>query len=54
MGVDLFLNWDEAGRDPQVLGRRLETLGDAGLDVVKTENLYTFDGEPGYSAAQGE
>jgi isocitrate dehydrogenase len=109
VGVDLFLNWDEAGRDPQVLGRRLETLAGpefrlalvtnrgvkvypqglrqtlctdhwrcrfpaaaeglatpqsiaalmlrlagAGLDVVKTENLYTFDGEPGYSAAQGE
>ncbi|HXM07806.1 MAG TPA: isocitrate/isopropylmalate family dehydrogenase, partial [Candidatus Acidoferrum sp.] len=26
----------------------------AGLDVVKTEGLYTFDGERGYSLAQGE
>ncbi|HEY8581256.1 MAG TPA: NADP-dependent isocitrate dehydrogenase [Beijerinckiaceae bacterium] len=25
----------------------------SGVDVVKTENLYTFDGAPGYSAAQG-
>lgn len=25
----------------------------AGLDVVKTENLYRFDGTPGYSLAQG-
>lgn len=25
-----------------------------GLDVVKTENLYTFDGEPGYTRGQGE
>ncbi|MGD9387876.1 MAG: hypothetical protein PVI87_06580, partial [Gammaproteobacteria bacterium] len=28
-------------------------LAAAGLDVVKTENLYAFDGEPGYSRAQG-
>jgi isocitrate dehydrogenase len=109
VGVDVFLNWDEAERDPQVLGRRLETLAgpefrlslvtnrgvkvypqglpqtlctdhwrcrfpaaaegsatprsiaalllrlaDAGLEAVKTENLYTFDGERGYSQAQGE
>ena len=29
-------------------------LSDAGLDVIKTENLYTFDGERGFSLAQGE
>ena len=33
-----------------LLGR----IGDAGLDFIKTENLCTFDGEPGYSLAQGE
>ena len=109
VGVDVFLNWDEAERAPQVLGRRLETLAgpeftlslvtnrgvkvypqglpqtlctdhwrcrfpaaaegsatprsiaalllrlaDAGLEAVKTENLYTFDGVRGYSQAQGE
>ena len=27
---------------------------DAGLDVVKTEGLYTFDGQRGYSLAQGQ
>jgi isocitrate dehydrogenase len=109
VGVDVFVNWDEAGRDPDALGRRLETLAGpgwrlslvtnrgvkvypqghrqtlctdhwrcrfiadgtgpaqppaiaelllrlhaAGLDAVKTENLYTFDGAPGYSQAQGE
>ena len=107
VGVDVFLHWDEAGRDPAALGRRLETVragglqfelitnrgvkvypggcpqtlrsdhwrcrfsGDAGgvaaqdipalllqfakagLDVVKTENLYVFDGEAGFSRAQG-
>jgi isocitrate dehydrogenase len=109
VGVDVFLNWDEPGRDPGVLGAQLETLAapqfqlalitnrgvkvypkglsqtlrtdhwrcrfpaapgqnpkakdiaallirlaDAGLDAVKTENLYTFDGVRGYSQAQGE
>jgi isocitrate dehydrogenase len=109
VGVDVFLNWDEAGRDPAMLGARLETLAgpqfklalitnrgvkvypqglsqtlrtdhwrcrfpgvdghaprphdivalllrlaEAGLDAVKTENLYTFDGVRGYSQAQGE
>ena len=29
-----------------LLGR----LNDAGLDVIKTENLYNFDGTKGYSA----
>ncbi|MFC4159855.1 NADP-dependent isocitrate dehydrogenase [Chitinimonas lacunae] len=30
-----------------------ERLHHAGFDVVKTENLYTFDGEPGYAAVHG-
>jgi isocitrate dehydrogenase len=110
VGVDVFLDWDEHGRDPARLGARLRPLaGDgltlrmitnrgvkvwpeglpetfctdhwrcrfvatgsgggiahraieellarlsaAGLDYVKTENLYTFDGQPGYSLGQGE
>lgn len=107
VGVDVFLDWDEAGRDPEMLGAKLETLnGDgltlkmitnrgvkvypegmpetfctdhwrcrfgsegpvrfadvlalltridaAGLDIAKTEHLYTFDGELGYSLGQGE
>lgn len=28
-------------------------LHEAGFDVVKTENLYNFDGEPGYAAVHG-
>jgi len=28
-------------------------LNAAGFDVVKTENLYTFDGEPGYTSVHG-
>ncbi len=32
----------------------LEAADRAGFDVIKTEGLYTFDGERGYSLAQGE
>lgn len=108
VGVDLFLDWDQAQRDPKVLAEKLhagenaklklslitnrgvkvypeglaetfctdhwrcrfkgvgetlayeEVLGlmgrlsGLGLDIIKTENLYTFDGSPGYSMGQGE
>ena len=33
-----------------LLGR----LAEAGLDFIKTEHLYTFDGKPGFSLGQGE
>ena len=33
-----------------LLGR----IAGAGLDTIKTENLYAFDGKPGYSVVQGE
>ncbi|MFC4149489.1 NADP-dependent isocitrate dehydrogenase [Micromonospora mangrovi] len=32
----------------------LDRLDRAGLDFVKTEGLYRFDGEPGYSLGQGQ
>ena len=32
----------------------LGKINTAGLDIIKTENLYTFDGEPGYSKGQGQ
>lgn len=32
----------------------LASLESAGLDFIKTENLYTFDGKPAYSLGQGE
>ncbi|MEP0713901.1 NADP-dependent isocitrate dehydrogenase [Algoriphagus sp.] len=109
IGVDVFLEWDEAGRDPQVLGEKLrqanadglqltlitnrgikvfpdgmresfctdhwrcrfqtpeqstishgqirellKQVEELGLDFIKTENLYSFDGVRGYSLAQGE
>jgi len=32
----------------------LSRLAEAGLDFIKTEHLYTFDGQPGYSLGQGQ
>jgi isocitrate dehydrogenase len=108
VGVDVFLDWDAGGRDPQILGRTLEALAgeafrlhvitnrgvkvypgglpetfctdhwrcrflatqesitplqildllrrlhEAGLEFIKTEHLYTFEGQPGYTLAQAE
>ncbi|HEY5259741.1 MAG TPA: NADP-dependent isocitrate dehydrogenase [Rhabdochlamydiaceae bacterium] len=35
------------------IGALLQKLSQAGCDIIKTENLYTFDGEAGYSSAKG-
>ncbi|MEM1177503.1 MAG: NADP-dependent isocitrate dehydrogenase [Acidobacteriota bacterium] len=43
----------EAAEPKQVVDL-LARLTEAGLDVIKTENLYTFGGQPGFSAGQGE
>ncbi|MDQ6781309.1 MAG: NADP-dependent isocitrate dehydrogenase [Candidatus Eremiobacteraeota bacterium] len=32
----------------------LTRVGEAGLDCIKTENLYSFDGKPGYSTPQSK
>jgi isocitrate dehydrogenase len=32
----------------------LKNLEETGVDVIKTENLYVFDGEKGFSAGQGQ
>lgn len=37
---------------PQIVSL-LKRFGDAGYDFIKTENLYNFDGERGYSLDQG-
>ncbi|MCU0512127.1 MAG: NADP-dependent isocitrate dehydrogenase [Anaerolineae bacterium] len=109
VGVDVFLYWDEAARNPNILGDALRGLGSealklsmvtnrglkvypdgmpetfctdhwrcrflspgkvavphseivnllgrvmgAGFEFIKTENLYYFDGEAGFSLGQGE
>jgi isocitrate dehydrogenase len=38
---------------PQIVAL-LKRFADAGFDFIKTENLYNFDGERGYSLDQGE
>ncbi len=109
-GVDVFLDWVEDDRDPNVLGDKLSRAGngdieltmitnrglkvwpkgapetfctdhwrcrftsttsgkevtqqqiidllqrvhDHGFNIIKTEQLYTFDGEPGFSLGQGQ
>lgn len=40
--------------DHATLLKQLEALSNAGLDFVKLENLYNFDGERGYTLAQGQ
>ena len=32
----------------------IQQVNGAGLDIIKTENLYYFDGQPGFTAAQGQ
>jgi isocitrate dehydrogenase len=32
----------------------LKRVDEAGLDFIKTEHLYNFDGQPGYTAGQGQ
>ena len=110
VGIDVFIDWTESDRDPDVIGKRLQAcngdglklklitnrgvkvfpeglketfctdhwrcrfvieegmdkcthsqisslmlrVANAGFDFIKTEHLYTFDGEHGYSLAQGE
>jgi isocitrate dehydrogenase len=108
VGIDVFLDWDQDERKPEILGKKLAAIGidgltlkmitnrgakvypdglpetfctdhwrcrfhgpeagisfdqvlallnqinQAGLEVIKTEHLYTFDGAPGYSMGQGE
>lgn len=41
------------GRSPGELLALQRRLHQAGFEVVKTENLYTFDGQPGYAAVHG-
>lgn len=38
---------------PQEILALLQNLTQAGYDIIKTENLYLIDGQPGFSSAQG-
>lgn len=39
---------------PSAIIELMQRLVDAGMPPIKSENLYRFDGAPGYSVAQGE
>jgi isocitrate dehydrogenase len=43
-----------AAVNPQAVLDLMQAVHAAGLDFIKTENLYTFDGQPGYSLGQGQ
>jgi isocitrate dehydrogenase len=40
--------------DKKLIWQQLALLNELGYDTIKTENLYTFDGQTGYSLGQGE
>jgi isocitrate dehydrogenase len=49
-----FLARDSGTTTSAELAALLGRAAEAGVDFIKTENLYTFDGERGYSLGQGE
>ena len=49
-----FMAKDGAGFSREHVVELLGTLSGRGVDFIKTEHLYNFDGEPGYSLAQGQ
>ena len=49
-----FFFKDGSGKDQGELWKLLQSISAAGLEVIKTENLYSFDGQPGYSMGQGQ
>lgn len=42
-----------AGNNKNVI-ELYQKISDAGFEIIKTENLYNFDGKPGYSLGQGQ
>ncbi|MEX2568840.1 MAG: NADP-dependent isocitrate dehydrogenase [Cyclobacteriaceae bacterium] len=49
-----FFNADESVIAHSQIIAVLNQIEELGMDFIKTENLYTFDGERGFSLAQGE
>jgi isocitrate dehydrogenase len=49
-----FLAGNSATTTHAALADLLRRAAQAGVDFIKTENLFTFDGERGYSLGQGE
>ncbi len=57
VGPEAAVEMDKASYRPigmdQVI-QVMQLLGKAGVEIIKTENLYLFDGERGFSLGQGE
>lgn len=49
-----FMAKDSQALDQGILIELLSSINRAGLEIIKTENLYSFDGIPGYSLGQGQ
>ena len=49
-----FIGWSDRRLTNGDVVALLQQLAAAGVDFVKTEQLYTFDGQPGYSLGQGQ
>lgn len=49
-----FMAANDQPLEPAKIVTLLQKINAAGLDFVKTENLYNFDGQRGYTVAQGE
>lgn len=49
-----FMAGDDDNCDSSTVVDLLNRLAGDGVDFVKTEHLYTFDGEPGFSLGQGQ
>ena len=49
-----FMAKDQTAVTHRQLVSLLTQVEGAGLDFIKTENLFTFDGEPGFSLGQGQ
>lgn len=57
VGPDVTVDFDKAKYQPIAMKQVIEVLhrfDAAGIEVVKTENLYLFDGVRGFSLGQGE
>ena len=49
-----FLGANGGAVSPKATAALIGRAAEAGLDIIKTDSLYTFDGQRGYSLAQGE
>jgi isocitrate dehydrogenase len=49
-----FMKEDGAAVEHEEILKLMSEVHKLGLDFIKTENMYTFDGDRGYSLAQGE